>query len=416
MMKITAYTFFAVFLLVGLNLNSQDTINVQFDKKYHATAGNGFMKLIDYKDSNLVYYNGVAHQITFPDNFFVSDTALAFNYFTGWTNARIENTATFLIGNYKSFKPVIYVDYNYNLDFSDDGQPIRFNSDSTAEVFLKNSEITDAYFPVKLSYDKLKPEMKKQIESFFANSGPEVYGNEIVSVNYWLADSRMNYKVSNSWLKGTNFTIVLEDYNCNGLFNDKGKDRIIISHDENFCISQRLDNEIALIISDTMQVEIGNEIFEIFEIDPAGDFITLINSQKEYVKPLTIGSDISHFKVNLTKDSSRTIAELQDSDKLFLLYSWGSWCKGCTQQLPSLKEFYEINESRLQIIGLNHGDSKAKMEAYLKENQITWLNGYFTEKNSKALRIDSYPNYILLDHNGKIIVMNGTIDEIKRKL
>lgn len=416
MIKIPTSVILAVFLFKGISLFSQDTLKILLDKQYYASTGHGFMKLIDYNDSNSVYYNGVQHEISFPDNFFVTDTALAFNYFTGWSNAKVGKAVAFLIGDYKSFKPVMYVDYNHNLDFSDDGLPFRFNNDSTATVFLKNSEVSNAYFPIKFFYAYLNPEMKQQVEFMFTSGGADVVGNKFVNVDYWLADSRLNYKVAKAWVKGTDFTVVLQDYDCNGLFNDKGEDRIIINHDKDFSMAERLGSNIQLVISDSTQLEIGNEIYEIVQTDPLGNYIELAISQKEYVRPITAGSNLADFNINFTADSAITIGQLQEANKYVVLYSWGSWCKGCTQQLPILKELYENNKSILQIIGLNYGDSKDQIQAYVKEHNINWLNGFLKEVNSKALRITGYPNYILLDKQGNIILMNTTIQEMKDKL
>ena len=99
------------FFLVGMTktLHSQNTILVNFDNQYHLSQddGNGFMKLLDCNGNDLITYDENVYQIVFPDKFFVQDTAVAFNYFTGWKNAKIENATMFLFGNYSSHQPIM---------------------------------------------------------------------------------------------------------------------------------------------------------------------------------------------------------------------------------------------------------------------------------------------------------------------
>jgi len=225
-MKRTQKIILALNLIFQISLFAQDTITINFDSEYHLTNDkrNGFMMLIDNHDTN-VYYDGQAYKITFPSHFFVTDTAVAFNYFTGWQKPKIKNVSSFLIGNYTSKNPIMYVDYNHNLDFSDDGLPLKFKKDSTSIVYLPNSKLTSASFPIKFFYPELKPKSKKQIESIFTSTGPIIEGNNIVSIDYWIADKRMSCKVSNSWLNGRSIKIGLYDYDCNGLYNDERSSR-----------------------------------------------------------------------------------------------------------------------------------------------------------------------------------------------
>jgi thiol-disulfide isomerase/thioredoxin len=408
-----------LFSLIGMTktMYSQNSILVNFDSQYHLPQedGNGFMKLLDCNGSDLINYDGNTYQIVFPDKFFVQDTAVAFNYFTGWKNAKIENATLFLFGNYSSHKPIMYVDYNHNLDFTDDGQPISFNHDSTAIVYLKNSEFPSSYFPIKFFYPKLELEAKNQIESIFSEMGPDVEGNNILSIDYWLGDIRMNYRISDTWINGRKFKIGLYDSDCNGLFNDKGKDRIMIGNYEKDSISGKLDKG-AVIFSDSSQIEIGEQIYEIEEIEPSGQFIKLKKSQRIYNRPLNIGDEISDLKIKLISGETKTIKELQNQDKYLLLDFWGTWCKGCTQQLPFLNELKKSNNNKLQIIGLNFGDDFKKIEDYILKHNINWINGYADDNIIEKLRIDGFPNYLLLDKKGRIMIMNGTIDEIKKRL
>lgn len=415
-MKKITNTLIAIFFLTQFNLFSQnqDTITIQFTPEYNLSndIGYGFMKLID-NHSDTVYYDGVPYKVTFPKQFFVSDTALAFNYFRGWKDRKI-GTA-FLLGNYTSYSPILYVDYNHNLDFSDDGLPLKLNNDSTVVVYLKNPEFPFSSFPLKFYYEKLTPKQKKQNEPLFSSMGLDVEGNNITSIDYWLAGIRMNYKITNTWLNGKNIKIGLSDYNCNAIYNDKGEDRILIgNYEENF-ISVKLDKG-AVTYNENIQISIADEVYEVTEIDPLGMFLKLIKSDSIYRKPLGIGDQVSDLEIKFISGESKKIKEVQEKDKFLLLDFWGSWCKGCTQQLPLLKELEKDQSNKLQIIGLNYGDNLSSINQYLSKYNVDWKNGYANEGIMKKMRIEKFPNYLLLDSKGKIVLMNASIEEIKEKL
>jgi peroxiredoxin len=405
------------YFLLGFTIPtySQDSLLINFDNQYHSAddSGNGFMKLLKCPSDAEVTYYGKVHQIVFPENFNVKDSALAFSYFTGWKDSKTPKSSLFLIGNYSSYKPIVYVDYNQNLDFSDDGQPLAFSKDSTVIVYLKNSEYPTALFPVKFFYPKLNPELKKEVETFIGGSGPDAIGNTLTSVDYWLADKRMNYKVADTWINDEKMKIALYDSNCNGLYNDKGEDRIIISDYRADFISGELSKG-AVVYTDKAQIEIGEYIYEIEEIEYSGKYLKLKKSKKSYKRPIEVGDELSHFKLTLLSGETKSIKQLQEQDKYLLIDFWGTWCKGCTQQLPSLKEFAETNKDKLQIIGLSARDTKEQIERYISKHKVQWTIGYADDEIIKKLRIDGFPTYMLLDKNGELLLMNGEIEAISR--
>lgn len=416
MAAIRLFTFGMIVLLTKMNLAAQDTITINFNAEYHIVdeKGHGFMKLID-NQSNEVIYEGNRYKVTFPNQFFVGDTAIAFNYFTGWENPSIENSTAFLFGNYKSHSPIVYVDYNHNLDFSDDGQPLKFNIESTLTIYLINSKMPSAFFPIKFFYPKLEPKQKKQIESIFTAMGPDAEGNSIVGIDYWLADKRMNYKIANSWLNGNYFKIGLYDYDCNGLFNDKGEDRVLIGDYEENKIFDSLEKG-AFEYTEEVQIPIGNEIYEVVEIEATGKYLKLIQSNRIYNKPLGIGDYVGDLQIMLVSGDTVQISQLQKENKYFLLDFWGSWCRGCTQQLPDLKKVASENSDKIEIFGLNYGDNISSIENYISKHEINWENGIANNELMRLLRIDGFPNYLLLNPKGEILIMNGTINEIERRL
>lgn len=416
MLKTTNKLMFSlVILFLGIqnSIEAQDSLFIQFNHEYyHADDNsNGFMKLIKCAADGTVTHYGQAQKVVYPENFNVQDSALAFNYFTGWKGPKTAKSTPFLFGNYKSHQPIVYVDYNHNLDFSDDGQPLVFSKDSTLVAYLRNSENSDALFPIKFFYPKLTEETKEQVVNIISNSGPDAVGNTVLNVDYWLADKRMNYRFTETLVNGEKVKIGLHDYNCNGLYNDLDQDRITIGDFENDLIYGDL-NKGAVTYNKNTQIEIGGKIYEIQEIEPTGKHIILKSSQKEFNRPIGVGDNISHFELEMLNGQKKTIKEIQESGKYLILDFWGTWCQGCTQQLPTLKAFEKSNTDKIQIVGLIVNDKIENVKKYIKKHNVEWQQGFSNDKLIKKLRIDSFPTYLVLDKEGNILMMNGEIKEI----
>jgi len=408
--------FLSGFLLLGFTnkLFSQDSLIIYFGDEYHISSphSNGFMKLFKCTDDGRFIHYGKTKQIVFPENFIVKDTALALNYFTGWKNSITPNQVLFLIGNYSSFSPVVYVDYNQNLDFSDDGDPLVFRADTSAIVYLNNSEFTSAQFPIKLYYPNLNPKLKGQVKSILGSTD-DALGNDNVDVDYWFADKRMNLKVSYLVFDEDSLKIGIYDYNCNGLYNDLGFDRITISDSKNNPISIEL-NQGAVVYTDDFAIKVGNQVYEIQEIEASGKYIKLKKSEEKYLQPIKLGSDISDLNLKLLTEEITTIQHIQEHGKYLLIDFWGTWCKGCTQQLPALKKLVESNKDKLQVIGMSFGDTKEQIESYVKKHTIKWSIGFADEDLIRKLRVDGFPTYMLLNKSGEILLMNGDLEQISK--
>lgn len=88
----------------------------------------------------------------------------------------------------------------------------------------------------------------------------------VTNIKYWLADLRYSYKVTHTAMNGDKIKIGLFDYNCNGLFNDKEQDRIMIGQYDNNYISDRLDAG-AILYNDTNQIVLSGLAFNVIYID-----------------------------------------------------------------------------------------------------------------------------------------------------
>lgn len=92
-----------------------------------------------------------------------------------------------------------------------------------------------------------------------------------------------------------------------------------------------------------------------------------------------------------------------------LLFFWESTCGHCQQEMPKVLKFYEEFHTKynLQIYGVSTDTSMVKWKAYLKKNNMSWINvnGHLSVSGNYHTLYDirSTPIMYLLDEDKKIL-------------
>lgn len=393
-----------------------DTVVINFtDYQILNSKSYGFCKLVNLQNDSFYYY-GEPYKIIYPDNFRYSDTAITDIYFTGWSDPAISRSTSVLVGNFQSSRPVLYIDRNRNLDFSDDGSPTIMDADSGSLIYLQNEQNPNALFPVRLFRKSLSEDSKAGTEEMLKQMGPLARKNKFVPINYWFADQRSNYRITHTIIDGMPVFIGIKDYNCNGLYNDLEKDVIMVGDHENNTISDRPQGG-ALNYSDSAVIKINNKTYRVVEISETGDKLTIVRTNLYFNEILKSGDSLPSITVDLIGDSSVDIAQLTEEGMYLLIDVWGMWCKPCLHNIPKLEKIYFDNQDKLQVISLNYGDKRENVEDFFKKTPPGWpLNGYVTKEFMEVFNVDVFPDYILVDPSGHILNMNIGLSELEKLL
>lgn len=94
--------------------------------------------------------------------------------------------------------------------------------------------------------------------------------------------------------------------------------------------------------------------------------------------------------------------------KYVLVDFWGVWCGPCVAEMPQVKEFGERYKDKLEIVGINSGDTKTKMMTFLEKNDYDWqqvisLNGDSEDNFVTRYNVQGFPTKFILDPEGKIL-------------
>ena len=119
-------------------------------------------------------------------------------------------------------------------------------------------------------------------------------------------------------------------------------------------------------------------------------------------------------------DTNQTVntIEIFQSDKLYLLNIWSSWCVPCRDEHPILMQLKK--NDKLKVVGMNYKDSKKNAKIFLEELGNPYDKIIFDDKGTHAIEWGAYgvPESFLINNN-KIIkkylgpLNKESVEEIK---
>ena len=146
-----------------------------------------------------------------------------------------------------------------------------------------------------------------------------------------------------------------------------------------------------------------------------------IIADMEIEKKLAVGSKFIDFKLSGIKGDSIALSSLVGKTDFVLVDFWASWCGSCMQFLPELQAFYgKYKGTSLEILGVSLDDNKKAWKNSVTVHKISWkqvsdLKGWKSE-GARAYAVNSIPNTVLIDKNGKIVGRNLSIPEMEKLL
>lgn len=89
---------------------------------------------------------------------------------------------------------------------------------------------------------------------------------------------------------------------------------------------------------------------------------------------------------------------------------WGSWCIWCIKGFPELKSAYEKYNDRLQVVGIDCGDTPEAWLAAVEKYNLPWINLYNGDKDKEngvlnMYNVQGFPTKVLVDPQGNVVTV-----------
>lgn len=91
--------------------------------------------------------------------------------------------------------------------------------------------------------------------------------------------------------------------------------------------------------------------------------------------------------------------------KWVIIDFWGSWCRWCIKGIPEMKEAYAKYAPKLEIIGVDCGDTDAQWRAAVEKYQLPWVHVYNPGgpgSITEAYAVQGYPTKVIINPEGKV--------------
>jgi thiol-disulfide isomerase/thioredoxin len=308
-----------------------------------------------------------------------------------------------LIGLTSSNEKVIIIDENMNNDLTDD--KIIYFPDTLTGTSAGNYKHFKTYIntgagkedqnniPVEFDYTIIKPphlhiDLGDSVENnFFFAIRPLQYRKTTLLVDntsytcLLLTTKILDFGKNSSYLVVSSDTNLLHDFNENGSYHAK------------------------FFLGDVVLA--GNKKYIFESIAPSGDSLTLRPLRPDSIlygaKPGFYANKFSATDI-LTKHSLTNNTYPGD---YLLLDFWGTWCGPCLSILDDQKKLHSnIEYQKIKMIGICYDTDENAVGEFLRKNKIDWPQ-IFDAKNSSTFvtlfDVRSYPSFILIDPEGKII-------------
>lgn len=136
------------------------------------------------------------------------------------------------------------------------------------------------------------------------------------------------------------------------------------------------------------------------------------NEKRNYV-----GKPAPDFEATDMDGKAFTLAEYNSEGKYIVLDFWGSWCVPCIHGMPRMKECYEANKDRLEIIGVACYDKEDSWKKAVAENALPWVNVLDNDSAPVNYGLSMYPTKIILSPDKQVVgVYPGEGDQFYNEL
>lgn len=128
------------------------------------------------------------------------------------------------------------------------------------------------------------------------------------------------------------------------------------------------------------------------------------------------GANVPEIKLEDLNGKELSLSSLRG--KLVLVDFWASWCGPCRNSNKALVKVYEQYKSTgFEIFGVSLDNDKAAWKKAVQNDKITWKQvneqGGWEAKVAQEWGIEALPTSYLLDEDGKVLLADPSIDQIK---
>lgn len=126
-------------------------------------------------------------------------------------------------------------------------------------------------------------------------------------------------------------------------------------------------------------------------------------AEEEVFEEAEIGALAPGFTLEDTSGNKISLSDFRNKKPVLLVF-WATWCKVCDDELPYLKDFYEVNKEEVEVFAIFGGEAKWAVKDYVKKHDIKFPALLDNKRTVwKKYLVRGTPAHFLINMDGKII-------------
>ena len=359
-------------------------------------------------------YQDTVHTVVLPPHMDPDSAAIADEYNRSNPSGQYPTVAWYLIYPYQSARPTLYIDTTDSFDFAS-APAFHFLPQDTSWI----TETARKDDPNCLVVGQFEPPAyggkltKADVEKHFGQSGSLNRNNENIDADYWLRRNRRNFRYGGFTHNDVDYRIAVYDYTYNGRYTDP-EDRVLIN--VSGPLSEELSEDAYDYIPGTV-IGAGGQAFRVADLATCGESITLVPVDTVYNRNgLRVGGRLADLDETLDLGDGADFRKFRPEKEYLLLDFWGSWCGPCMAAIPAVREFYAEYSDRVQLIGMNLGDTEDAIAALREKHDMVWSSYRVTDPQATYLGVDGYPTYLLLSREGELLLSSSRLSDVVQRI
>jgi hypothetical protein len=327
----------------------------------------------------------------------VHDTFYGYIYSAQAVNKKLPGYYFIVVGNNKRDRTPtpIWVDWNNNLDLTDDGAPDTiWNNNKAIDLTFKHPLDSNAKYILRISRFPLLSFRKYKFllnEHYEEHSGSKIFAG----ADFSFREQRMNVLAGDYVNGNDSFRIAIKDYDCNGYFNDGNVDYIMIAP---YGTDDYVIRVIEIPEKGLPKFEWNNKQYQITAIDKVGKFIEFKwNKGAKLEFSMNLGDKLPKFKYCTVQNKPEHVKSKVLKKKPLYLFFWNKNNPNFSSDTTALRILQREYGNKIHILCLNYGFTPKQIRRFRLRNRINWKMGYSTSEINKMLFVKEFPQSFYTD-------------------
>jgi len=351
-----------------------------------------------------------------PDMTGIKDTFYAYIYSDAAKNKSLPGYFFAIIGNNRRNKKTtpIWIDSNNNLDLTDDGPPDTISSLMThQDLTIINPENPNAKHVVRISRFSYREFIQYKYmlnEHYKSHSGTK----QFAKANYSFREQRLNI-LAGDYINGADsFRIGIKDFNCNGLFNEKEMDVLMLSP---YGKNTFLNETIEITKKKNTIFEWRNKQYQITEIAEDGSYVKIKeNVGVQLLYALNVGENLPKFKYCKAQNNPIKLKSKKLKKKPVFVFFWNNRYPSFEKDTAFLRLLQEEFGDRVHILALNYGNTPTQIRRIRILNGLEWTIGFSTLEINELFYIKEVPRGFCTDSKQRLVNTSISPEELYNQL